>query len=146
MREFSLIAIAYCIIGLIFLALLQTLQKTLLRIGVGEEIAPSSALIASAVLAYPALFIYLVNPPAGVVYSVLIIAFALMGLRLAALQQTPYVFALAGGLAYLGAFELYSTGVGLRELPQSLFFEMPRPDDHQIQLLYLERIVNHLPN
>ena len=81
MIEFSLIAIAYCIIGLIFLALLQTLRKTLVRMGVGEEIAPSAALIASAVLAYPALFIYLVNPPAGVVYSVLIIAFALTGLR-----------------------------------------------------------------
>jgi hypothetical protein len=146
MREFSLIAISYCFIAVIFLALLQTLRKTLVRVGLSEEIAPSASLIASAVLAYPALFIYLVNPLAGFVYSVLIIAFALAGLRLAVFQQTPYVFALACGFAYLGAFKLYSVDIELRELPQKLFFEMPRPDDHQIQLYYLERILNHLPN
>jgi hypothetical protein len=140
-----MIIAAYLVFAFLFLILLESLRRVLLRLDLSEQVASSAAVIASAVIAYPALFIYLLNPSYGLAYSVLIAAFALTGLRPAAFQNVPIIFALACGLAYLGALQLFQTGIEFRSLPQNLFFEMARPYDHQLQLFYLERIVAHLP-
>jgi hypothetical protein len=146
LRDFSLILAAYGCVAVVFLALLQSLTEVLGRLGVTEALLPSAAFIASAVVAYPALYLYLFSPGAGSVYSVLVLLFGLRGLRPAALQQAPFVLGAACGLAYLGALMLFATNIPLRSLPQQLFFEMTRPDDHQLQLLFLERIVAHSPS
>src|SRR6185369_15640849 len=144
--EFVQIVICYLIVGALSLSFLHGITLRLAKAGVPDGVAPVAAFIVSGIVAYPALFLNIASKPAGYAYSIIVALVSIAWFRPAAFRPSPFLFAFACGLAYLAALHLFDTELALRELPEHIFFEMPRPGDHLLPYTYAFKVLGGGPD